>query len=227
MPDRPLAAPERVRTRHTNTAIQAADLLVLMARYPTPGKVKTRLAAEIGARRAARVYRCWLRMLAQQFARAPFAVQWRFTPAHTPFRRRVRCAGACYRPQPAGHLGHRLATIVRESFHEGYRRVVIIGTDCPQMTRTTVMRAFRLLHRYPVVLQPTEDGGYALMGMTDPFDLFHDIAWSTDQVMEQTRRRLRQLGVRWYELPRTFDIDTAADLARWQATYRCGNRSSR
>ncbi|MDW8343319.1 MAG: TIGR04282 family arsenosugar biosynthesis glycosyltransferase [Verrucomicrobiae bacterium] len=198
-----------------------------MARYPTPGKVKTRLAAEIGPHRAATLYRRWLRQLAREFSHAPFHVEWRFTPSRAPFRRVTRCPGAAYRPQPPGNLGHRLTTIVADSFAAGYRRVIVIGTDCPLMTRTTIMRAFRLLHRYPVVIQPTDDGGYALIGLTAPFDLFRDIAWSTDRVMEQTRQRLRQLNLSWRELPSTFDIDTRADLDRWRALQRGLNRSTR
>lgn len=207
--------------------VSSDDLLILMARYPTPGKVKTRLAAEIGARAATRHYRQWLRQFAREFARAPFAVQWRFTPARSPFRRLVPCPAATYRPQPAGDLGDRLARIVADAFAEGYRRVVVVGTDCPLMTRAVVSRAFRLLRRYPVVVQPTDDGGYALIGLGKPLNLFHSIAWSTDRVLMQTRQRLHQLGVQWAELPRTFDIDTAADLKRWHAYCRPQCRSSK
>jgi glycosyltransferase A (GT-A) superfamily protein (DUF2064 family) len=113
--------------------------------------------------------------------------------------------------------------IFAESFAGGYRRVVMIGTDAPEMNRATVHCAFRLLSRNAAVFQPTDDGGYALVGlakdesggMKDEMpDIFSGIAWSTDRVMAQTRARLRKLGKAHAELPATFDVDTAADLAR-------------
>jgi hypothetical protein len=70
------------------------------------------------------------------------------------------------------------------------------------------------LHRYPAAFQPTEDGGYALIGLTSMLDVFTRIAWSTARVMAQTRRRLRAQRVRRAELPVTLDVDTAADLRR-------------
>ena len=192
-----------------------ADLLIIMARYPTLGRVKTRLAAEIGARPAVEVYRELLRHHAREFADAPFPVEWRYTPARSPFRR-IAGAGARLRPQPEGSLGRRMATIFRESFAGGCGRVVMIGTDSPEMEQGTVRRAFRLLRSHPAVFQPTLDGGYALIGLREMLPVFEGIDWSTSQVMDQTRRRLRRLDVNHAELPVTFDIDTPDDLARWR-----------
>jgi hypothetical protein len=184
------------------------DLLVIMARYPTLGKVKTRLAREIGKTGALRVYRQLLEHHRREFRRSPFDVEWRYTPARAPFRKLARRA----RPQPAGDLGERMGRIFAESFARGYRRVVMIGTDAPEMSQRTITRAFKLLASNPAVLQPTEDGGYALIGLSRMMDVFSDIEWSTVRVMAQTRRRLKRLGVRHAELPVTFDVDTAEDL---------------
>ena len=186
------------------------NLLVIMARYPTLGKVKTRLACDIGNTAALRVYRQLLDHHRREFRRTPFDVEWRYTPARAPFRRLARNA----KPQPAGNLGDRMQRIFEESFASGYRRVVMIGTDAPEMSQRTVTHAFKLLATKPAIFQPTEDGGYALIGLSAMLDVFSGIAWSTNRVMAQTRRRLRALGVRHVELPATFDVDTAADLSR-------------
>lgn len=202
-----------------------------MARYPTLGKVKTRLARDIGKAGALRIYRQLLDHHRREFRHTDFDVEWRYTPARAPFRKLARNT----KPQPAGNLGQRMQRIFEESFARGYRHVVMIGTDAPEMSAKTVRRAFRLLAKRPAVFQPTLDGGYALIGLAvgrarcptappagergrlgEPClpDIFSNIAWSTHKVMAQTRRRLRGRHVRFAELPPTFDVDTAEDLAQ-------------
>lgn len=205
-----------------------SDLLVIMAKYPTPGKVKTRLAAEIGARRAAALYRGWLESIAREFARPPFAVEWRYTPARAPFKRLLKTVKIqqCL-PQPTGNLGERMQQIFAASFAKGYRRVVMIGTDAPAMNQRTVRRAFHLLRDRPAVFQPTDDGGYALVGLRTMIEIFTGIAWSTAQVMAQTRTRLREFQIKFAELPATFDVDTAADLARLSRRHQPGYGTTR
>jgi len=184
-----------------------------MARYPTLGKVKTRLAADIGKAGALRIYRQLLDQHRHEFRQVKYAVEWRFTPARAPFRRLARNS----QPQPTGSLGERMQQIFTDSFAAGYRRVVMIGTDAPEMSHATVTRAFQLLGKIPAVFQPTVDGGYALIGLSQMADVFTGVPWSTARVMSRTRQRLRKQGVAFAELPETFDVDTAADLPRLTA----------
>jgi rSAM/selenodomain-associated transferase 1 len=179
-----------------------------MARYPTLGKVKTRLARDIGKAGALRVYRQLLDHHRREFRAAPYEIEWRYTPGRAPFRKLANNA----KPQPDGNLGKRMRQIFRESFSRGYHRVVMIGTDAPEMNRRTVRHAFAALRRRRAVFQPTLDGGYALIGLSETLDVFSRIDWSTHKVMSQTRRRLRDLRIRFAELPATFDIDTVEDL---------------
>lgn len=192
------------------------DLLIIMARYPTLGKVKTRLARDIGKAGALRVYRQLLDHHRREFQRTSFEVEWRYTPARAPFGRLQRNG----RPQPPGDLGERMRRIFEESFARGYRRIVMIGTDAPEMNRDTVRRAFQLLRKHPAVFQPTIDGGYALIGLRTMLDVFTGIDWSTDRVMAQTRQR----RVGHAELSPTFDVDTAADWAAMALRSRGGSR---
>ena len=196
------------------------DLLLIMARYPTRGKVKTRLAAEIGHRAATELYRSFLMHFVREFARAPFAVEWRYTPARSPFRGIIGRDGYFAQPQPEGDLGARMRRIFEESFARGYSRVVMIGTDAPELGQGTVQRAFQMLGMKPAVFQPTHDGGYALIGLSAMLDVFSGISWSTSKVMTQTRARLNAFGIAFAELPPTFDVDTAADLARLRTGLR-------
>ncbi|NQU12122.1 glycosyltransferase [bacterium] len=203
-----------------------------MARYPTRGRVKTRLAAAIGTAAATAAYRWLLARCRREFARTPFAVEWWFTPARAPFRRVVGAA-AWTRPQPPGSLGRRMQAAFADALGRGYRRVVIIGVDAPEVEQSIVGRAFRLLARHAVVLQPAEDGGYALIGVAGKGrgpggggrgelpDLFRGIPWGTSRVLECTRARLRRLRLPWAELPVTYDVDTAADWDRCRRTSFC------
>lgn len=118
----------------------ATELLILMARYPTPGKVKTRLARDIGAAAAAQWYRQMLFHFRREFSRTRYDVEWRFTPARSPFRRLFRLNRRHGRPQPAGALGDRMQAAFADAFARGYRRVVLIGTDAPEVSRATVRR---------------------------------------------------------------------------------------
>src|ERR1041384_2645747 len=86
--------------------------------------------------------------------------------------------------------------LFEDGFARGYRRVVMIGTDAPEVRRRTVERAFRMLRNTAAVFQPTHDGGYALIGLRENVDVFSGIAWSTDEVMSQTRSRLRAQRIR-------------------------------
>jgi rSAM/selenodomain-associated transferase 1 len=166
------------------------------------------LARDIGKAAALRVYRQLLDYHRREFRQADFDVEWRYTPARAPFRRLARNC----RAQPTGNLGERMRVIFAESFARGYRRVVMIGTDAPTMNRATVRAAFRLLGKHRAVFQPTEDGGYALIGLREMVDVFSNMPWSSDRLMAETRKR-----VACAELPVTFDIDTAADLAQYSS----------
>jgi rSAM/selenodomain-associated transferase 1 len=192
------------------------DLLIVMARYPTPGKVKTRLARDIGQRAAADLYRSFLETFVRAFSRTTYDVEWHFTPARAPFRRWLRTARwpapeTC-RPQPAGDLGTRMQAIFDDAFRRGYRRVIMIGTDAPEVNNKVVTSALKQLRRSTAVFQPTHDGGYALIGLNRMIDLFTKIPWSTDRVMRTTIDRVEALGIRYKLLPATYDIDTERDV---------------
>ena len=194
-----------------------AEVLIIMARYPTPGRVKTRLAREIGNRKAADLYRSFLEHFKMEFASSPFDVEWHYTPRQANFRKIISSDGPyTIRPQPDGDLGQRMYHIFQQSFVAGYQRVVMIGTDAPETEKSIVCRAFEILRKKPVVIQPTFDGGYALVGLQSMADIFTNIPWSTDSVMSATRDRLKEQGLDMVELEPTYDVDTAADLGRLQ-----------
>lgn len=139
-----------------------------------------------------------------------------FTPAERE-REFAAVAGPAWQVQPqcAGDLGQRMRHYFEMSFAAGVDRAVLIGSDSPTLPIAYVEEAFDHLTQLPVVLGPSDDGGYYLIGLSGKTaDIFLAIDWSTSEVWRQTTDRLRAAGQGYYELPRWYDIDTVDDLLR-------------
>lgn len=192
--------------------MQALGILV---QAPIPGRVKSRLAVEVGPSTAAEVYQqAGRRVVAATLGAGHRTVVW-YAPASEAayVRDWLRDLGRFeLRPQSAGSLGTRLAAAFARHFRDGADRVVLIGTDCPGVDRRLVLEAFATLGSADVVMGPTLDGGYYLLGLHEPQPmLFQDIAWTTGTVAAQTRARAAALGLRVRVLRPLRDVDTARD----------------
>ena len=192
--------------------------LLIFAKAPVPGQVKTRLARQLGACGAARLYK---KLLHRTLAIAVFA---RLCPVELWCAPRVRhgfftaCRrkyGVRLRRQGAGDLGRRMNQALNQVLSEG-QHGVLIGGDCVSLGALELQDALRQLAAGPeVVLVPAIDGGYVLVGLRQPCSaMFQGIAWGGSTVMAATRRRLRRAGVVWSELAMGWDVDTPADLKR-------------
>ncbi len=190
-------------------------MLGVFVKAPVPGRVKTRLAIEVGVQRAAEIYRELGRRVVSACAGPGHdTVVW-FAPAEARSAVREWLKGlsvAAFRAQFSGPLGVRLAEAFRQHFDDGARRVILIGSDCPGVDAVLVSSALAMLDEHDLVLGPAHDGGYYLVGLRAPApQLFQGIAWSTEAVMEQTLARARQLGLGSALLPTLRDVDTASD----------------
>jgi uncharacterized protein len=132
---------------------------------------------------------------------------------------KVEREGSLMLAQRGNDLGERLTNCFTDLFELGYERVVVIGGDSPTLPFEILEYAFDALENdQSVTLGPTEDGGYYLIGARQLHPtLFQDIAWSSPQVLAQTRERSAQAKLDLIELPEWYDVDTPADLARLQA----------
>ena len=189
----------------------AVSCVVVFGREPIPGRVKTRLAAGVGEEAAALIY---AELLAHALGvaasvEADVVLALAEPPARS-FRPPLEVA---IEVQCSGDLGRRLSATFERRFAEGYRRVAVIGSDCPSLAPRHLDGALMALAERPVVLGPAADGGYWLVGARPPLaEMFTDIPWSTDGVLRATRARLRRLGLDWLELEELADLDTEADL---------------
>jgi rSAM/selenodomain-associated transferase 1 len=195
------------------------DLLLVFARHPEEGRVKTRLARGIGKRRAWKVYRSLLRLtlyLARAQQAAGRGVRIWITPACRLARfRRVWGRRFVCHAQRGGDLGARLRKAFDRAWREGASRVVVIGSDCPGLTPGLLGAAFRALGRSDAVIGPARDGGYYLLGLSRPApEVFERIPWGTDRVFQKTLGRLRRHGLACRTLRKLVDVDTARDLRR-------------
>ncbi len=202
-------------------------LVVVFAKAPQPGRVKTRLAQSIGPQAAARLHlRLLERTLATARAAACGPVELHGTPPdHTFLRELARRHGIGFRGQSSGDVGARMS----EAFRRGlrlHRRMLLAGSDCPALTPADFRRAARLLRGCDAVLAPAEDGGYPLIGLArHSAALFDGVEWSSPKVMRQTRNRLAALGWRWRELRTVWDVDRPEDLVRLRAARLLERRS--
>lgn len=190
--------------------------LVVMARYPEPGKVKTRLASVIGAVRACELYRAFLRDLDARFATGRRELVWAYTPATADFAPIVRPGSRCV-AQSGANLAERMLRCFAELGATGFEPIIMIGADVPHVREEWFDEAEAALAKCDVVLGPSEDGGYYLVAMRQPHDIFTGVEMGAPRVFQQTMERIAALRLRVELLPRSFDIDEAEDLQRLRA----------
>ena len=193
--------------------------LLVFAKAPRPGAVKTRLIPLLGPEGAARLHaRLIKHTLVHASAAAPDGLELHTDDIGDPFLR--RCA-ECYSAELVPQYGSGLGERMRNAFElvlskEGCSSAVMIGADCPGLTAWHLRVARQALDEgNEAVVAPAEDGGYVLIGLTRLAPcLFEPIAWGTGDVMEQTRAGFRSLGWRWLELETLWDVDLPNDYDR-------------
>ena len=186
-------------------------VVVVFAREPVPGRVKSRLAEAIGERSAARIYAALLEQTLEVAEASAFDVV--VSLAEAPTRAWIDTHDERWEVQHGADLGARMGDAFQRRFGEGYDRVVIFGSDCPFLRRDHLSQAVEALERMGVVLGPACDGGYWLVAQRRAgVDLFTGIPWSNPATLAATRQRLKALGTPWFELQELDDVDTIEDL---------------
>ena len=212
----------------------AGRQLVVLARWPAPGRCKRRLAASIGSSiRAAAVQRQLtdhtLAVAARAAASCPaqlsLAVDGLGPRASRRWQQQLQASSGCPSlqlvPQGSGNLGCRMHGQLRRCFAAGAEQVVLIGTDLPGLEPGDLEQAFAQLNQAPVVLGPALDGGYWLIGFNrvgflgGSRRLMSGIAWGSDQVLQQSLKQAALLALPVALLRQQSDLDTAASLRPW------------
>jgi uncharacterized protein len=190
--------------------------IIIFVRNPELGKVKTRLAKEIGDEEALKVYTELLKhthdiaidLDCDRFIYYADYINDHDVWGNEYFEKRL---------QNGDSLGNRMMAAFFELFQQGYSRVVVIGSDCPELTTFIVEDAFDKLDTTDVVIGPSSDGGYYLLGLTELIpELFKNKQWSTNTVLADTIKDTVDLRKSCSFLTELSDIDTADDLHRYQ-----------
>jgi len=200
-----------------------AQRLLVFARLPLHGTVKTRLAAELGHDRALELYEAMLRDLLTSIGAPTRETEieclWPPTPHANGALLRRAFADHAVAMQTGADLGVRLSMAFSERFFfHRTRKIIAIGADDPTLPRALIDHAFALLDSCDYTLGPATDGGYYLIGCrAASFDprVFEDIDWGTPSVYATTRARIAELNCSVAVLPERYDIDVAADLERF------------
>lgn len=196
--------------------IESHNLLIIFMKAPRPGQVKTRLQPHLSPDDALLLYRAMGKDLVDNLAGSPeYDLEIHFSPRDAPGEMQAWLGQTLsYLPQSGGNLGERMHHSFQSAFTRGYDRVVIIGSDLPTLREGEIKTAFSQLAAFPVVLGPTDDGGYYLIGLREAQPvLFRNVAWSTGEVLPQTLQNTREARLPVYLLEQKADIDTYAEVA--------------
>ncbi len=220
----------------TRSGARNKTALAVYLKAPQPGRVKTRLARDSGRSAATELYRAFVRdTLAWVGGCKVDTLRAEFSPPE----QRPLCASLLPRkmlsrfalcPQADGDLGARMAATFASMFASGCERAVIIGTDCPLLGQQEIISAFKALKTCDLVLGPSGDGGYYLIGLSRPApEIFRNIPWSTPRVLECTLRRAATRHLKHLLLHKLDDVDRITDVpqlwAQLVAAWRAGSNA--
>lgn len=198
---------KRVACRYAFASMEDPQIAIF-ARWPEPGKAKTRLIPALGADGAARVYARLLELTVREARASGLPFHLRVTGGDPARFTEWMGADLDVRDQGDGDLGEKLARVPTPG--------IMIGSDCPGLTAALLREAASVLPNRDAVIGPADDGGYWLLGLREPCPaLFANMAWSTSEVFPETMRRFEAQGIAPHLLPELADIDTGEDLEAW------------
>lgn len=192
------------------------NALLIFVRNPELGKVKTRLAATIGNEKAFQIYEELLRHTRQISENLPVRKLLFYANS---INRNDNWQPEHYQKnlQPAGDLGKKMQFAFDTAFTAGAKKVIIIGSDCYELTSGIIEQAFQTLEKYDAVIGPAADGGYYLLGFSRPnATVFQGKTWSTETVFEDTIKDLQNDDFSCFLLPVLNDVDEEKDLGELQ-----------
>ncbi len=201
--------------------------LIIFTKYPEPGKVKTRLIPALGKEGAASLHRTMtertLRWAKSLFRKNPDLIEIWFEGGTRRMMEEWLGPEFNYFHQGDGDIGERMARAFQENFQSKKREVVLVGVDCPELTAFHGQAAFVALKNHDLVLGPTNDGGYCLIGLKRMVpEIFKSITWGTDTVFHETLDRAKNMGLSVKNLNILHDVDEPQDLSLWE---RASNQS--
>lgn len=202
--------------------------VIIFAKQPVPGKVKTRLAADLGNDFAVGFYKkCALHIFNEVSELHNFGIDCYLFYGVDDDESEIKVwvdKNFVFKPQAEGDLGNKMKCAFQNVFMNGKNKVIIVGTDIPDITAEILLNAFEILNENDIVISPSHDGGYNFLGMNNFYpELFENIKWSTSEVLQKTISKIEGLGLN-LEIAESFlDIDDKTDLMNWLTDLNNGN----
>ena len=184
--------------------------LIIFVRNPVLGKVKTRIAATIGDEKALAVYKHLLQHTKNITEHLP-VTRFVFYADEIAINDLWNGYEKCL--QSGSDLGERMSNAFECLFEKGFTKIVIIGSDCYELDEQMISGSFLKLNEYEIVIGPATDGGYYLLGMQSPFkNLFENITWSSNSVLNESKKQIEQQNLSLFLLPLLNDVDEEKDI---------------
>ena len=206
------------------TNYKSNKAIIVFARLPINGKVKTRLAKDLGSDFATSFYKVCAEYTFSEILKlekidiAPFlfcSEKAEFEEVRNWSENKFR-----YFSQQGNDLGERMFNAFKIIFDAGYRNIILVGTDAPDITAELMNDALVLLEKYKCVIGPSNDGGYYLIGFNSTvYNIFNGIEWSTDSVFGETLERLKKSNLSYFVMKKMLDIDKKEGLKKWNNNY--------
>ncbi|MFY0672676.1 MAG: TIGR04282 family arsenosugar biosynthesis glycosyltransferase [Bacteroidia bacterium] len=185
-----------------------SNALVVFTKNPVAGKVKTRLAKDIGDTMALKVYMQLLKHTREITQELDFCENKIFYNEFIPANDNWSDDHYDKYLQGEGDLATKMRNAYKTLFDEGYEHVIIMSPDCPELTSARIKQAFALLRNKDFVIGPLKDGGYYLLGMSEYSpEVIENMEFGTGKACTETKKRFEEMGASYKELPETFDVD--------------------
>ncbi|MGQ9569868.1 MAG: TIGR04282 family arsenosugar biosynthesis glycosyltransferase [Thermodesulfovibrionales bacterium] len=195
--------------------------LGIFFRIPQIGKVKRRLAKEIGEEATLKAYESMLKATIDNVTKLKGIDLFGFYEGEVTFLNLLHYITLPLILQKGFNLGERMYEAIQWLNQKGYKKVSLIGTDTPDLPISFIKMAFQKLDSYELVIGPSEDGGYYLIGMKKPYkEIFKNIVWGRDRVLKDTISNAINAGISYFLLSEWYDIDDTNTLNRWRLSKK-------
>lgn len=195
------------------------NALIIFAKAPVPGQVKTRLQTHLSAEECAELHASFISetiRIADRVEGADIFISCHPCVEDPFFQKVAHDHEVRLIPQNGNDIGERMANAIRDTISAGYKKVIIIGSDSPDLPPEYIQEGFKRLESSDMVIGPATDGGYYLIGGKKELPVFEGIPWSSDKVFEMTLKKARGHRLIFSVLSEWYDIDTWEDLQRFR-----------
>ncbi|MGA8262806.1 MAG: TIGR04282 family arsenosugar biosynthesis glycosyltransferase [Ignavibacteriaceae bacterium] len=203
--------------------------VITFCKYPVEGKVKTRIAKTMGNEFAVKLYTMFAEHTFRELLKTDSVFPYLFFYGDDERKKIKEWAGSefLFEPQEGNELGDKMYNAFKKVIDRGSTKTIIIGTDIPDMSSDIIRKAMQTLDNSDVVIGPSNDGGYYLLGMKKLYrSLFTGIEWSSNSVLRVTLEKVNALNLSYSILPEFIDIDTENDIKKWLSKYSDENNYS-